>query len=140
MPETRKPAKTATKRVRYRRWTYTLDVVGLKFRWKRDGRRAIANMVAKKGNITGMRLIREPDNPYDAAAIMVCLPERIIEGKQLGYIRTEAAQLLAPRLDSGKLVVLSAKLTELDESQDWNVGELEVIFGDVVEPAKRKNT
>lgn len=138
MPGTRQPAKTATKRPRYRRWTYTLDVVGLKFRWTRDGRRVLANMIESKGRISGIRLVREPDNKFDPNAIMVCLPERIIEGKQLGYVRATAAELLAPRLDNGTLVVLSAKLMELDARQDWNEGELEIIFGDVIQPAKKK--
>lgn len=130
-----KTAKRASK-PRYRSWNHELDVIGLKFRWKRDGRRALADMVTKRGSITGIRLVREPDNPADPNAIKVMLPERILDGKQLGYIRATSAELLAPKLDSGKLVVKSAKLETLHEADDWNEGVLVVVFGDLIERRK----
>lgn len=132
--------KTAKKPAIARRWDHELDVVGLRFRWKRDGRRALADMIAKRGSVTGIRLIREPDNKVDENAIMVYLPERILEGAQLGYIRADSAAVLAPKLDNGSLIVLSAKLEELDESEDWNIGTMLVKFGDVKKPAKRKGS
>lgn len=132
--------KSAKKPTIARRWDHELDVVGLKFRWKRDGRRGLADMIAKRGSVTGMRLVREPDNKVDEFAIMVCLPERILNGTQLGYIRTDSAAVLAPKLDDGSLVVLSAKLEELDADDDWNTGTMLVKFGDVKKPAKRKGS
>jgi hypothetical protein len=62
-----------------RTWSMELEVIGLRFRWKKDGRIAIARM-CDKGDITGIRLEREPDNKYDENAIMVLLPTRILSG------------------------------------------------------------
>lgn len=120
-----------------RKWNHELDVVGLKFRFKRDGRRALSDMIAKRGSITGMQLVREPDNPADENAIKVCLPDRVLDGKHIGYLRADSAKLLAPKLDSGSLVVHAAKLEDLDADDDWNTGTLFIVFGDVIRP-KRK--
>lgn len=135
MPKTKTSDKSVAK-PHVRKWTHHLDVVGLKFRWTRDGRQAISRMIDKKGSITGITLEREPDNKWDDNAIKVMLPSRVIDGKQLGYLRAPAAELLAPKLDDGSLIVVSAKLTSLDADEDWNEGTLEVIFGDV-KTAKR---
>lgn len=108
----------------------TLDVVGLRFRWKRDSRRMLADMIAKRGSITGIRLVREPDNRFDPNAIMVLLPERIASGYQLGYLRASSAEVLAPALDSGRTMVVSAKLEGLNEDDDYNTGEVFVRFKD----------
>lgn len=130
MPVKVKGAKTSKPKPRLRKWTHTLDVTGLKFRWTKDGRRTIAGMIEKRGSINGIRLVREPNNKFDENAIMVCLPEKIIEGKQLGYLRATAAELLAPRLDDKTLVVVSARLEELYSEQDYNEGRLYIVFGD----------
>lgn len=122
-----------------RTWTTELEVIGLRFRWKKDGRAALARM-ADKADITGIRIVREPDNKYDENAIMVLLPERIMEGRQLGYLHREAAELLAPRLDSGILEVVRAKLTGLDPDADYNAGNLVIVFRDAPAPAKRKKS
>lgn len=132
------PSKGKVTRPRGKRWTHELDVVGLKFRWKLTGRRALADTIAKRGSITGIRLVREPDNRFDSNAIMVMLPERMMEGAQLGYLRAPSAELLAPRLDSGKLSVASAKLESLDETDEWGSGNLVVIFIDVTQPKARR--
>jgi hypothetical protein len=112
----------------------------LRFRWTKDGRAALAR-IADKSDITGIRFVREPDNKYDANAIMVLLPERLMEGRQLGYLHRQAAELLAPKLDSGSLEVVSAKLTALDPDgqHPWNVGSMDVVFRDRPQPAKRKS-
>jgi hypothetical protein len=137
LPVAKKPAKRAPVRKKATvTWKHSLAVVGLRFRFKKDGRRAFSDMIDKRGSIGGMRLIREPDNKYDANAIMVCLPERVMDGKQIGYIRATSAELLAPKLDAGTLEVRSAKLLWLDPDTDWNEGELEVYFADI--PAKGK--
>jgi hypothetical protein len=119
-----------------RTWSMELEVIGLRFRWKKDGRIAIAHM-CDKGDITGIRLEREPDNKYDENAIMVLLPERILSGRQLGYLHRQAAELLAPRLDNGILEVVSAKLQRLDPDTDNNVGTMLVRFRDLKTLAKR---
>jgi hypothetical protein len=118
-----------------RKWTAELDAVGLRFRWKRDGRKMLKTM-AEKSPITGIRLVREPDNKYDANAIMVLLPERIINGSQLGYLPAVVAEKLAPALDAGTTEVASAKLIEISgEKDDFNTATLIVIFRD--KPANR---
>jgi len=125
-------SKVTSSRQKGRRWSHELDVIGLKFRWKRDARRALADMIAKRGSITGIRFVRELDNKYDENAIMVCLPERIQGGKQLGYLRAETAKVLAPKLDDGSLTVASVVLHHLDERDDWNSGPMVATFIDVI--------
>ena len=105
---------------------HTLDVVGLGFRVKAPTRKAIAKMVDDKGGITGMRLVRELGNPADVNAIMVCMPRRVLGGMQIGYLRAPTAELLAPRIDNGTLIVKGAVLAWLSEEQDFKEGSLEV--------------
>jgi HIRAN domain len=123
MPE----SKTAKPSRAWRKWEHQVDVIGLKFRWKRDARQALATAIGVRG-IGGIQLVREPDNKYDENAIMVLLPDRLQGGKQLGYIRRESAAMLAPKLDSGELRIVGAKLMELLESDDWNSGPMIVTF------------
>lgn len=47
-----------------------------------------------------LQLIRDPENPYDKNAIKVCLAT----GEQIGFLRRELAEELAPKLDSGKKI------------------------------------
>lgn len=142
MPEKRKPAKTTPDRT----WTHHVDVIGLGFRWKRDGRRALADMLAKRGSIASIRIVREPDNKHDANALAVYLPKRILGGAQLGYLRATTAEVLAPRIDARTLTVQAATLLSLDEDDDWKSGEIKVRFHDAkpkprkgVKTAKRKD-
>lgn len=123
MPE----SQTAKTRKVWTKWDHQVDVIGLKFRWKRDARQALAASIGARG-IGGIQLVREPENKYDENAIMVLLPDRLHDGKQLGYIRRESAELLAPKLDSGELRIVSAKLVELLESDDWSSGPMIVTF------------
>lgn len=128
--------QTAKPRPKGRRWNHEVDVVGLRFRWKKENRAILATTVAK-GSIHGIRLVREPENKYDPNAVMVLLPERLYDGKQLGYLRAESAALIAPKLDKGVLQVVSATLLNLDEddAHPWNTGTMLVTFLDV--PAKK---
>jgi hypothetical protein len=132
--------KTAKKPVG-RTWSHHIDVIGLGFRWKRDGRRALADMIEKRGSITGIRIVREPDNRHDENALAVLLPPRILDGAQLGYIRATTAEQLAPRIDDKTLRVCAVTLLSLDEDDEWRSGELHVRFLDVKpKPAKGKKT
>lgn len=121
------PAKTTTAKTPTR-VEQELDVVGLKFRWKREARRALSDMIRKRGAITGVRIIREPENKYDANALAVYLPTRIMDGKQLGYLRASSAVILAPHVDAGAVKLVSAKLLNLDAEDDWNSGTLLVVL------------
>lgn len=112
-------------------WNHNLDVVGLGHRWKRDGRRALSDMIDKRGSITGIKIEREFENPADDNAIHVFLPDRILNGAKLGYLRREAAALLAPKIDAGTLQVVRASLLELRADDDWKEGVLHVVFRDI---------
>jgi hypothetical protein len=124
------PEQTETAKLRqtwHSPWVHQIDVIGLKFRWKRDARRALAASITSRG-IGGIQLVREHDNKYDGNAIMVSLPDRLHGGKQLGYIRRESAAMIAPKLDIGELRIVSAKLVELLEGDDFNSGPMLVTF------------
>jgi HIRAN domain len=108
--------------------SHDLDVVGLGFRVKRETRVAIWKMMEDKAGIKGMRLVRELDNPADANAIAVYLPKRLMKGMQIGYLRRPTAEILAPKLDNGTLVVQSAVLAWLSAEDDYKEGSLAVIF------------
>jgi hypothetical protein len=95
-----------------------LDIVGLGFRMKRESRRALRMLVERKGSIPGLRLVREPDNPADPNAIKVCLPSRVMHGAHIGYLHRETAELLAPRIDAGVLVIKTATLESVDGELD----------------------
>lgn len=120
-----------------RTWVHGLDVIGLGFRMKKQNREELARIL-KNADITGVRLTREPDNQYDPNAIAVYLPERTMGGAQLGYLRRSTAELLAPKIDNGTLVVVRAKLLDLRAGDDFKEGGMEVVFRDV--PAKKPTT
>lgn len=116
-----------------RQWSHELDVIGLKFRWKKELREKLA-MTVNTRSVAGIRLEREPENEYDENAIAVYLPNRLYDGKQLGYIRRDSAALLAPKMDAGSLEVVSATLTEIragEPKTPWNEGNLVIRFRDV---------
>jgi len=117
-------------RKRGRTWHHGLDVVGLRFRVKKATRQELAALMDKSGEIKGIKLIREPENPMDPNAIAVFLPQRVFHGMQIGYLRSASAELLAPKMDSGYLTVVSAQLISLYSDDDWNSGELSIIFRD----------
>jgi HIRAN domain-containing protein len=120
-----------------RTWSHTLELIGLRFRWKKDARRVLANMIENKGAVTGIRFSREPENKYDENAIAVYLPSRLMSGHQLGYLHRETAAMLAPKLDDGSLVIVSAELQSLNPRDDYNTGEILVRFKDVEKPRKQ---
>jgi HIRAN domain-containing protein len=108
-------------------WSSELEVVGLRFRWTKDGRRVLKDMT-DKSPITGITLVREPRNQFDSNAIMVMLPQRVMAGRQLGYLHRQTAELLADQLDEGEVSVKNAKLIDLDASDDYSTGILQVTF------------
>lgn len=113
-------------------WHHDLDVIGLGFRVKKDTRKLIAEMIVKKGGIGGIRLIREPENQYDSNAIAVYMPERLMHGFQIGYLRRTTAELLAPKIDAGNLVIMRARLLTLRPEDDFKEGSMDVTFKDSV--------
>lgn len=71
-------------------------------------------------------LRREPDNEYDRNAIAVYLDERPWKGFHLGYLPRTVAEVVAPRMDSGKITVSESYVMVLDpEAGDY---EIEVKF------------
>jgi hypothetical protein len=57
---------------------------------------------------------REPKNQHDPNAISVWLAGKPYRGMQIGYLRRTVAEVWAPAIDSGKLKILSGKLTAVD--------------------------
>lgn len=111
---------------------YTFDVVGLKFRLKKEVRQILAG----KCPIRGIVVIREQENKYDMNAIAVHLPSAgvvgpVLAGKHIGYFRADAAEQIAPLMDDGRFVVKSAKLERIVDGADpCSEGKLHVIFTD----------
>lgn len=90
-------------------WEHELDMVGLKFRMKKDLRLDFQRRVAKKP--VTVTVEREPDNEYDPNAVAV-----LLDGYRIGYFRRDSAELLAPRLDAGEITVTSAKVMQVDKA------------------------
>jgi hypothetical protein len=95
-----------------RTWSFDCTVVGLQFRWKMTGRETLARSVPFP-----VELEREPDNKVDPNAIKVNIAAKFkltaLRGRQLGYLRREIAEMLAPHLDSGRTVPLKLWVTEV---------------------------
>lgn len=77
-----------------------LKVVGVTFSNEGTGRKRseiIRELIAKYGDNTSdiaVELKREPDNKFDANAIMV-----VADGEQIGYLSKEYAAIVAPLMD-----------------------------------------
>lgn len=116
-------------------WSIELTVVGLNFRWTREGRITLARSVPFK-----VALEREPDNEYDENAIKVVIASDFkltkLRGKQLGYIRKNSAALIAPRFDAGTLEPVKLWVTEVDPF--YGDAQMDARFRDK-RPAKKKD-
>lgn len=114
-----------------------LTVVGLNFRWKREVRKMMPGWCPFT-----VTLEREPDNQYDENAVKVLIakqkPLAKLAGKQLGYLRSNIAALLAPQLDDGTLKPAKLTVTEIDV--DGGQATIQASFRSVKKPAKRKKT
>lgn len=70
-----------------------------------------------------IKLIREPNNPYDALAVAVF---HVPTGKQIGYLRKETAENIAPEMDVGE--EFKVKISDLDILEKNIIGcKLELI-------------
>jgi len=82
---------------------------------------------------TELKLVREPDNPYDADAIAVYFGKH-----QLGYLPAVENAVMARMMDSG--LVLTARITE-HSGKPYREVEAEVFFhpgeGKAVSPAEK---
>lgn len=105
-----------------------LDCVGIKFRWNKERRAQLHDVLP----IRGLLLAREQENKYDINAIRVELPNLMFGNTttHLGYVRRDTAALIALRMDEGTLEVESASLVGLYEP-DWKDGVMEVVFRDL---------
>lgn len=118
-----------------RTWSVTLDVVGMQFRWTKDGRETLSRSVP-----FFVEFERQPDNPKDENAIKVNISSDFkltkLRGMHLGYVRAPSAALLAPRLDNGTLEPVKLWVTEVNG--EAGMATLEARFQDVI-PSKRKS-
>jgi hypothetical protein len=98
---------------RERKWTIELTCVGLQFRWTKSGRETLARSCPFP-----VDLEREPDNEHDENAVKVVIAAdyklKKLRGKHLGYLRRQAAEHMAPRLDAGTLEVVKLWVTNID--------------------------
>ena len=117
-----------------RTWSAELTVVGLQFRWKKDGRETLARAVPFK-----VELEREPDNKYDENAVKVNIVSDFkltkLRGKQLGYLRANIAALLADKLDKGTVEPVKLWVTEIDVLD--GTAQLSARFRDVAKPVTK---
>jgi hypothetical protein len=118
-------------------WSHELDVTGLRFRLTKSAREALEYRIGKRGPIKGMRVERELGNEHDPNAIRVCLPETMLDGKHIGYLRAVSALVLAPRLDKGEVEIVRAQLNEV-YAPSFEEGKLLVTFRTRPEPAKNR--
>lgn len=111
-----------------------LTVVGLNFRWKREVRKMMPGWCP-----FNVKLEREPDNEYDEYAIKVLIANQPglnkVWGKQLGYLRSNIAALLAPRLDAGEIKPASLIVTEIDV--DGGQATIQATFRELARPVKK---
>lgn len=126
------PRKTTPKLGRS--WSVELTVVGMQFRWTKDGREMLRCSCPFY-----VVLEREPDNPADENAIKVNIASdhklKKIRGMQLGYLRANIAALIAPKLDAGTTRLVSMWVTDIDPLTGEATAEAR--FRDLKKPAKQ---
>ena len=126
------PAKTKNAKT----FSFTFTVVGLRFRMKRDVRRALAGTIenAKENKQRGVnvKLVREQENRFHGNAVRV-VHDGVgeLRGKHLGYIMAEVADEIAPLMDDNLLRFKSAALVSLNPTNDWQTGQVEATFRDL---------
>ena len=70
-------------------------VVGVSF--NNDDGTSRQKLLSKVNKVSEITLVREPNNTYDSGAVAV-----YADGKQVGYLGTHYASLIAPKLDAGE--------------------------------------
>lgn len=114
-----------------------MSLVGMKFYTTKDARKVLANSLKKKA--LPVTLIREPDNPSDGNAIKVVATGRgALKGKQLGHVPAAVAEVLAPMIDRGEVVVTTANLDGIDLSKDTGSLVVNVVKDPPVRAIRRK--
>jgi hypothetical protein len=83
-----------------------------------EGRAARIRAFCRNG--AKVRLVREPRNPHDPNAIRVDLQVPLLFGLirlwgHIGYIKAPRAARMAPQIDDGSLVILSARVDSFDD-------------------------
>lgn len=118
-----------------RTFSTDLTVVGLSFRWSKDGRR-----ILKQACPFPVSLEREPENEHDENAIKVNVamhrPIKKLYGRHLGYLRANIAAKLAPVIDDGSVKPVKLWVTGIDLEN--STAALEATFSDSRPAKKRK--
>lgn len=81
---------------------YTVKVAGVTFGGRQEVLAGLFQSLNGTTTLTAM-LKRESENPYDANAIKV-----VVAGEHIGYVPGFLAAKLAPRMDAGERVVVTA--------------------------------
>ena len=90
------------KTVRFKSDFIYTKVRGTTFGDRQDTLRKLALFESKN---VGLRLIRQPENPYDHNAIVVVASIQGVEERDVGYISKEISTWLSPIMDQGGGVV-----------------------------------
>lgn len=127
----------ARKSSKGRTWSIELTVVGLNYRWKKEGREMLARNVP-----VPIALEREPDNKVHENAIKVVIAGDYkltkLRGVHLGYLRANIADKLAPKMDAGTLELVKAWATKVKPED--GTADAEFRFRDKSGSTKRKKT
>lgn len=116
------PNKVKSKKLKLRRQTMELTVVGLQYRLSLSTRRMISQKLGE-GRIE-VKLVREPDNEMDRNAIKVVIAKSAYKGLHIGYLRKQTALVLADAFDEGEIIDPETYMTALDPAE----GTAELVF------------
>jgi HIRAN domain len=114
-----------------------VTVVGMQYRVTASTRQMISAHL-EKGPLL-CKLVREPSNPKDPNAIRVLISDKPYTGMFIGYLTRQVAEIIAPALDQGKVIVGPCVLLDL-RVRDGE-GDISIMLKTSVDfPAKRLNS
>lgn len=103
--------------VRFRGDFVYTKVRGTTYGDRQDTLRKLALFESKN---VGLRLIRQPENPYDHNAILVVASIQGFEEKDVGYLSKEISNWLGPYMDQGRNVVaLFSEITGIKRREGY---------------------
>lgn len=107
-----------------KRKTLKTEIVGIHYRVTPYTRKMLASHAAQKP--LKVVLEREPLNTHDKNAIRVVLISTPLKGLHLGYVPRGVAEVLSPKLKSGKVTIIEATVPVV-RAEDGDA-DLEIAF------------